>query len=90
MHEIELVQLRRFVAVVEANSFMEAAQRLHITQQALSASIARMEEAAVAADEVVDGASPPLVTSSVLSLSPRLPRSDDRPSSSLLRFLSRS
>ncbi len=46
MHDIELIQLRRFIAVVDAGSFMEAAQRLNITQQALSASIARMEEVA--------------------------------------------
>jgi DNA-binding transcriptional LysR family regulator len=46
MHEIELVQLRRFLAVVDAGSFNEAAQRLNITQQALSASIARMEDVA--------------------------------------------
>ena len=46
MHDLELAQLRRFVAVVEAGSFIEAAQRLNITQQALSSSIARMEELA--------------------------------------------
>jgi len=46
MHDIELTQLRRFIAVVDAGSFMEAAQRLNITQQALSASIARMEDVA--------------------------------------------
>lgn len=46
MYDIELTQLRRFVMVVEAGSFIEAAQRLNITQQALSSSIARMEEMA--------------------------------------------
>jgi DNA-binding transcriptional LysR family regulator len=46
MHDIELTQLRRFMAVVDCGSFMEAAQKLNITQQALSASIARMEEVA--------------------------------------------
>ena len=44
--DIELSQLRRFVAVVECGSFIEAAQRLNITQQALSSSIARMEDSA--------------------------------------------
>ncbi len=46
MYDIELTQLRRFLMVVEAGSFIEAAQRLNITQQALSSSIARMEEMA--------------------------------------------
>lgn len=46
MYDIELTQLRRFVAVVEAGSFIEAAKRLNLTQQALSSSIARMEELA--------------------------------------------
>jgi DNA-binding transcriptional LysR family regulator len=46
MHDIELTQLRRFIAVVETGSFMQAAQRLNITQQALSASFARMEDMA--------------------------------------------
>lgn len=46
MLDIELTQLRRFVAVVESGSFIEAAQQLNITQQALSSSIARMEEMA--------------------------------------------
>lgn len=41
--EIDVGELRRFVAVVEAASFVEAARRLNITQQALSTSIARME-----------------------------------------------
>lgn len=44
--ELEVIQLRRFAAIVEAGSFVEAARRLNITQQALSASMARMEEAA--------------------------------------------
>lgn len=46
MYDIELTQLRRFVAIVEAGSFIEAAQRLNLTQQALSSSIARMEDLA--------------------------------------------
>jgi LysR family transcriptional regulator of gallate degradation len=46
VYDIELTQLRRFLMVVEAGSFIEAAQRLNITQQALSSSIARMEEMA--------------------------------------------
>jgi DNA-binding transcriptional LysR family regulator len=46
MHDIELIQLRRFVAVVDTGSFMEAARTLNVTQQALSASIARMEDMA--------------------------------------------
>jgi DNA-binding transcriptional LysR family regulator len=46
MFDIELTQLRRFVAVVEHGSFIEAAQSLNITQQALSSSIARMEDSA--------------------------------------------
>nr|WP_047167609.1 LysR family transcriptional regulator [Sphingomonas sp. Y57] len=46
MHDIEITQLRRFITLVDAGSFIEAAQRLNITQQALSASIARMEEVA--------------------------------------------
>jgi DNA-binding transcriptional LysR family regulator len=46
VHDIDLTQLRRFIAVVDIGSFMEAAQRLNVTQQALSASIARMEDIA--------------------------------------------
>jgi len=46
LYDIELIQLRRFVMVVDAGSFTEAAQRLNITQQALSSSIALMEEMA--------------------------------------------
>jgi DNA-binding transcriptional LysR family regulator len=46
VHDIDLTQLRRFIAVVDTGSFMEAAQRLNVTQQALSASIARMEDIA--------------------------------------------
>ncbi len=44
--EIEIAQLRRFAAIVECGSFVEAARRLNITQQALSASIARLEDVA--------------------------------------------
>lgn len=44
--DVEISQLRRFVAIVESGSFVEASRRLNITQQALSASIARMEDAA--------------------------------------------
>ena len=43
--EIEVTQLRRFAAIVECGSFVDAARKLNITQQALSASIARMEDA---------------------------------------------
>ncbi len=46
MHDIELIQLRRFVAVIDTGSFMQAARQLNVTQQALSASIARMEDTA--------------------------------------------
>ncbi len=46
MYDIELTQLRRFIAVVEQGSFIEAAEKLNLTQQALSSSIARMEEMA--------------------------------------------
>ena len=46
MHDLELIQLRRFLAVVDTGSFMEAARQLNVTQQALSASIARMEDIA--------------------------------------------
>ncbi len=44
--DVEISLLRRFVAIVESGSFVEAARRLNITQQALSASIARMEDSA--------------------------------------------
>lgn len=44
--ELEIIQLRRFAAIVEAGTFVEAARRLNITQQALSASMARMEDSA--------------------------------------------
>lgn len=44
--DIELTQLRRFLAVVECGSFVEAAQHLNITQQALSSSIAKIEAGA--------------------------------------------
>lgn len=46
MYHIDLTQLRRFIAVVDTGSFMEAAQQLNVTQQALSASVAKMEEMA--------------------------------------------
>jgi DNA-binding transcriptional LysR family regulator len=46
VYDIELTQLRRFIAVVEQGSFIEAAEKLNLTQQALSSSIARMEEMA--------------------------------------------
>lgn len=46
MHDIELIQLRRFVTLVEEGTFIDAAQKLNVTQQALSSSIARMEESA--------------------------------------------
>ncbi len=44
--DIELGQLRRFLAIVENGSFVDAASALNITQQGLSASIAKMEIAA--------------------------------------------
>ncbi len=44
--DIETIQLRRFVAVVECGGFAEAARQLNITQQALSASIAKLEDMA--------------------------------------------
>jgi DNA-binding transcriptional LysR family regulator len=46
LSEIETVQLRRFVAIVECGGFAEAARQLNISQQALSASIARLEDMA--------------------------------------------
>ncbi len=47
MHlDIELGQLRRFLAIVDRGSFVEAAAVLNITQQGLSSSIAKMEAAA--------------------------------------------
>jgi DNA-binding transcriptional LysR family regulator len=42
---LDLRQLNRFLAIVEHGSFSEAAKKLHITQQALSTSIARLEDA---------------------------------------------
>lgn len=44
--DIELAQLRRFLAIVDCGTFVDAAAVLNITQQGLSASIAKMEEAA--------------------------------------------
>lgn len=41
---MELYQLRHFVAVAEAGSFTRGAERCHVTQPALSGSIARLEE----------------------------------------------
>lgn len=44
--DLDITLLRRFVAVVECGTFVAAAQKLCITQQALSTSIAKMEELA--------------------------------------------
>ncbi len=44
--DIELGQLRRFLAIVDCGTFVDAAAVLNITQQGLSSSIAKMEEAA--------------------------------------------
>jgi DNA-binding transcriptional LysR family regulator len=41
---MELRQLRHFIKVVELGNFHRAADALHVTQQALSASISRLEE----------------------------------------------
>ena len=41
---MELYQLRHFVAVAETGSFTRGAERCHVTQPALSGSIARLEE----------------------------------------------
>lgn len=43
--DLDTVQLKRFVAVVDCGGFGAAARQLNMTQQALSASIARLEEA---------------------------------------------
>lgn len=43
--DLDVAQLKRFVAVVECGGFAAAARKLNMTQQALSASIARLEEA---------------------------------------------
>ena len=42
--DLNLRQLRRFLAIIEYGSFSAAARHLHITQQALSTSIAKLEE----------------------------------------------
>ena len=44
--DLDILQLKRFVAVVDCGGFAPAARQLNMTQQALSASIARLEEAA--------------------------------------------
>lgn len=44
MPDLDVAQLKRFVAVVECGGFAAAARQLNMTQQALSASIARLEE----------------------------------------------
>jgi len=44
LHDLEIAQLRRFVALVDTGSFAAAANTLCITQQALSSSIAKMED----------------------------------------------
>ena len=43
--DFDILQLKRFVAVVDCGGFAPAARQLNMTQQALSASIARLEEA---------------------------------------------
>lgn len=43
--DFDVMQLKRFVAVVDHGGFAPAARQLNMTQQALSASIARLEEA---------------------------------------------
>ena len=42
---LELLQMKRFLAIIEHGSFSEASRHLFLTQQALSTSIARLEEA---------------------------------------------
>jgi len=42
--DLDLRQLRRFLAIVEHGSFSAAARHLHITQQALSTSMAKLED----------------------------------------------
>jgi DNA-binding transcriptional LysR family regulator len=41
---LEILQMKRFLAIIEHGSFSEAARHLFLTQQALSTSIARLEE----------------------------------------------
>ena len=43
--DLDVAQLKRFVAVVDCGSFAAAARKMNMTQQALSASIARLEKA---------------------------------------------
>ncbi len=42
--DIELIQLRRFLAIVECGTFVDAAEMLNISQQGLSSSIAKLED----------------------------------------------
>ena len=42
--QLELIQMKRFLAIIKHGSFSEAARHLYLTQQALSTSIARLEE----------------------------------------------
>ena len=40
---MELYQIRHFIAVVEAGGFTKAAERIAVSQPAISASIAKLE-----------------------------------------------
>lgn len=40
---MELYQIRHFIAVVEAGGFTKAAERIAVSQSAISASIAKLE-----------------------------------------------
>ena len=40
---MELYQIRHFIAVVEAGGFTKAAERIEVSQPAISASIAKLE-----------------------------------------------